>query len=201
MECPGLIEATRLHAMEHIGYSAHTEPERGVTMHMPSPGWGGSTRGLGTLIAVLMRYPEVSSVQCNPEAKTIQVTFVIRGAVDSDMWTRIEEDSLAALTTYRQMTRRPLTIIELSHDVSVDVTTMELTRDTETVSVEEIGILIEILREHAELTVLYDPHDLLEEDMMVQEETIQERLQTLIQEGSGQLVAMRDEGRVLIFNT
>lgn len=170
-------------------------------MHMPSFGWGGSTRGLGTLIAVLMRYPEVSSVQCNPEAKTLQVTFVIRGAISGDTWNALHENAQAALESYRHMTKRPLNTIELAHDVSSDVTTVELIRDTETVSVEEIGILIEILRDHAALTVLYDPHDLLEEDMMVQEETIQERLQTLIQEGSGQLVAMRDEGRVLIFNT
>ncbi len=170
-------------------------------MHMPSFGWGGSTRGLGTLIAVLMRYPEVSSVQCNPEAKTLQVTFVVRGAISDGVWMPLVDNATASLISYRQMTRRPLSTIELARDVSSDVTTIELTRDTDTVSVEEIGILIEIFRDHAELTVLYDPHDLLEEDMMVQEETIQERLQTLIQEGSGQLVAMRDEGRVLIFNT
>lgn len=170
-------------------------------MHMPSFGWGGSTRGLGTLIAVLMRYPEVSSVQCNPEAKTIQVSFVIRGALEDSLWAQVLEESLASLTTYRQMTRRPLESMDLTHDVSTDVTTVELTRDTNTVSVEEIGIIIEILRDHAQLTVLYDPHDLLEEDMMVQEETIQERLLTLVEEGTGQLVAMRDEGRVLIFST
>lgn len=170
-------------------------------MHMPSYGWGGSTRGLGTLIAVLMRYPEVSSVQCNPEAKTIQVTFVVRGAISDAAWERVSDESQTALASYRHMTKRPLTTIDLIHDVSGAVTTIELTRDTDTVSVEEIGILIEILRDHAELTVLFDPHDLLEEDMMVQEETIQERLQDLIQEGSGQLVALRDEGRVLIFNT
>ncbi|PSR23814.1 MAG: hypothetical protein C7B45_02030 [Sulfobacillus acidophilus] len=170
-------------------------------MHLPSFGWGGSTRGLGTLIAVLMRYPEVSSVQCSPEAKTIQVTFVIRGAVPAKVARKILDDLRQSLLAYRQMTRRPLSLIALTTEVSSDVTTIELTRDTDTVSVEEIGICIEILRDQAELTVLYDPHDLLEEDMMVQEETIQERLQTLVQEGSGQLVAMRDEGRVLIFNT
>lgn len=170
-------------------------------MHMPSSGWGGSTRGLGTLIAVLMRYPEVSSVQYNPEAKNIQVTFVIRGAIAAPVWERVWDSAVSSLTAYRQMTKRPLAIVELTRDVSSDVTTIELVRDTQTVSVEEIGILIEILRDHADLTVLFDPHDLLEEDMMVQEETIQERLQTLVQEGSGQLVAMRDEGRVLIFNT
>lgn len=170
-------------------------------MHLPSFGWGGSTRGLGTLIAVLMRYPEVSSVQCSPEARTIQVTFVIRGEVATKASHKILEDVRESLVAYRQMTKRPLSLIDLTKDVSSDVTTIELTRDTDTVSVEEIGICIEILRDQADLTVLYDPHDLLEEDMMVQEETIQERLQTLVQEGSGQLVAMRDEGRVLIFNT
>lgn len=170
-------------------------------MHVPSSGWGGSTRGLGTLIAVLMRYPEVSSVQCAPEEKTIQVSFVICGTIGPASWDGLHEDVLFSLTHYRQMTKRPLTTIQFAMQVSGDVTTVELVRDTQTVSVEEVGILIEILREQANLTVLFDPHDLLEEDLMVQEETIQERLETLVEEGSGQLVAMRDEGRVLIFNT
>ncbi|NMP20819.1 hypothetical protein [Sulfobacillus harzensis] len=170
-------------------------------MNMPSFGWGGSTRGLGTLIAVIMRYPEVSSVQCAPEAKTISVTFVVRGIVDDEAWERVKDDVVTALASYRQMTRRPLNSIDLNREPAAGVTTLELMRDTDTVSVEEIGIAIEILRDQADLTVLFDPHDLLEEDMMVQEETIQERLLALIEEGSGRLVALRDEGRVLIFNT
>ncbi len=131
----------------------------------------------------------------------MQVTFVVRGAIDDAAWERVLDGAVNALVSYRQMTKRPLGTIELTRDIAGAVTTIELTRDTDTVSVEEIGILIEILRDHAELTVLFDPHDLLEEEMMVQEETIQERLQALVQEGSGQLVALRDEGRVLIFNT
>jgi len=163
--------------------------------------WGGSTRGLGTLIAVLMRYPEVSSVQYNPEAKTIQVTFVVRGAIADDAWNRVVDEVTTALIAYRDMTRRPLTVLELNADRAEPVTTVELTRDTDTVSVEEIGMTIEILRDQLELTVLFDPNDLLDEDLMVQEETILEQLEALIAEGGGQLVALRDEGRVLIFNT
>ncbi|MCY0879850.1 MAG: hypothetical protein OWU84_13045 [Firmicutes bacterium] len=170
-------------------------------MHTASLSWGGSTRGLGTLIAVLMRYPEVSSVQYNPETKTIQVTFVVRGVVPDDLWARLVDQVGTALTAYRDITRRPLQTLELSAERADPVTTVELIRDTDTVSVEEIGIAIEILRDQLELAVLYDPHDLLDEEMIVQEETIQEQLEVLIAEGSGQLVALRDEGRVLIFNT
>lgn len=170
-------------------------------MQLPSFGWGGSTRGLGTLIAVIMRYPEVSSVQCDPEAKTMQITFVVKGALDHKSWLKVAEHARDALISYRELTRRALLSIDLTRTVIGEVTILELIRDTDTVSVEEIGILIEMLRDHCELAMLFDPHDLLEEDMMVQEETIQERLQALVQEGSGQLVALRDEGRVLIFNT
>jgi len=37
--------------------------------------------------------------------------------------------------------------------------------------------------------------------MIVQEEHIQERLETITRIGAGHLVALRDEGRVVIFNT
>lgn len=175
--------------------------ERGGIMHMPSLGWGGSTRGLVALIAVLMRYPEVSSVQYTPESQNLQISLVVRGRLESDQWDELKEQLIGALVTYRDMTKRPLIGIALSHTVVQDMTMLELVRDAQTLSIEEVGILIEMVRDQTELAFISDAHDLLEEDMMVQEETIHERLKAVQEEGSGQLVALRDEGRVLIFNT
>lgn len=170
-------------------------------MNVPSYSWGSSTRGLGTLIAVLMRYPEVSSVQYNPEHDTLSVNFVIRkqlsGETWNDTWQQLEE----VLETYRHVTGRPLKTIELDSSQLDTVTSVELTRDVATLSVEEIGMAIEVLREIFEGEVLADQHDLLEEEMMVQEETIQERLEAIKRGASGHLIAMRDEGRVVVFNT
>jgi len=168
---------------------------------MTTYGWGGSTRGLGTLIAVIMRYPEVGSVQCDPEAKALQVTFVVRGPLSEETWAKLQEQTYDVLASYRQITGRPLKTLTMSASEVGELLSIELTRDTDTVSVEEIGMFIEVLRDHFNLSVLADPHDLLEEEMLVQEETIQERLAAVVQHGSGQVVALREEGRVLIFNT
>ncbi len=148
-----------------------------------------------------MRYPEVGSVQCDPEAKAFKVTFVVRARLAPEEWQNIRDHIGDILASYRDITGRPLRRFELTTEEVGELTSLEMTRDTETVSVEEIGMVIEVLRDHFALAVLADPHDLVEEDMLVQEETIQERLQDLVQHGSGQLVALREEGRVLVFNT
>lgn len=168
---------------------------------MPSFGWGGSTRGLGTLIAVMMRYPEVSAVQCDPEANTMSITFILPRAIEETLWQGFSDQLQEVLGSYRDITGRPLHHLELNRTEFGDVTSIELRRDTKTVSVEEVGMAIEVLRDAFDGGAIADPHDLLEEEMMLQEETIQERLADLIQHGCGQLVALRDEGRVVVFNT
>lgn len=170
-------------------------------MQVPASGWGSSTRGLGTLIAVMMRYPEVSSVQYDPDDKTLSVSFILRRALEEPTWQGLADHLSDVLTTYRAVTGRPLGTIALSRLSLGSVTGLELTRDVLTVSVEEVGMTIEVLRDLFDTDVLADPHDLLEEEMLLQEETIQESLEAIVQGGSGHLVALRDEGRVVVFNT
>lgn len=170
-------------------------------MSIPSSGWGTSTRGLSTLIAVMMRYPEVSSVQYDPDTKTLSVGFILRRTLTDDAWQHLADHLSDVLTAYRGITGRPLVTVQLTRLELGPVTGIELTRDALTVSVEEIGMSIEVFRDFYEGDLLADPHDLLEEDMMVQEETIQESLEAIVRDGSGHLVALRDEGRVVIFNT
>ncbi len=168
---------------------------------LSSASWGSSTRGLGTLIAVMMRYPEISSVQYNVEDSTLSCTFILRRSLEESLFQSLEAQVTEVLETYRVVTRRPLTAIRMTHVVMDQATEIELVRDTETVSIEEVGMAIEILRDVFEQDLMSDSHDLLEEDLMLQEENIQAGLEALKRDDAGRLVALRDEGRVMVFNT
>ncbi len=170
-------------------------------MNLSSSGWGSSTRGLGALITVMMRYPEINSVQFNPDDRTLNMTFIVRKTLDEATWQQFNDQLQDVLQTYRWVTERPLTDINLDRLEWDTATIIELRRDIETVSVEEVGMMIEILHDWFEQDVVTDSHDLLEEELMLQEETIQANLEALGQESHGHLVALRDEGRVVVFNT
>jgi hypothetical protein len=57
------------------------------------------------------------------------------------------------------------------------------------------------LRDRFEFDVAADPNDLLEEEMLVQEENIQAGLEALKKGSAGHLVALREDGRVVVFKT
>ncbi len=170
-------------------------------LNMPSSGWGTSIRGLGTLIAVVMRYPEVSSMQYNPESETLTLAFIVRRNLEPSVWSELDLAIREILVAYRSLTRTPLEMLELDAMTVESVTVIEVTRDAKTLSVEEVGMLIEMLRDRFEFDVAADPNDLLEEEMLVQEENIQAGLEALNKGSNGQLVALREDGRVVVFKT
>lgn len=153
------------------------------------------------MIAVMMRYPEMSSVQYQPEDGTLTMVFILRRSLSDEEWGSWAPATCELLETYRHLTGTPPTVLELRR-TSVDHSTMiELVRDVKTVSVEEAGMMIEILRDQFGPDLVADPHELLEEEMIVQEENIQANLEALKKGASGQLVALRDDGRVMVYKT
>lgn len=153
------------------------------------------------MIAVMMRYPEMSSVQYLPEDGTLTMVFMLRRSLSDREWATFAATACELLETYRHLTGTLPTVLEVRR-TSVDQSTLvEVVRDVQTVSVEEAGMLIEVLRDQYGGDLVADPHELLEEDMIVQEENIQANLEALKKAASGQLVALRDDGRVMVYKT
>ena len=148
-----------------------------------------------------MRYPEISSVQYNVEYSTLSATFLLRRTMEVQPFEVVVNQLVEVLETYRLVTRRPLKVVDVQHVVNDQVTEVELIRDIETLSVEEIGMTIEVLRDTFTSDLILDSHDLLEEELLLQDENIQAGLEALKRDDARRLVALRDEGRLMVFNT
>lgn len=140
-------------------------------------------------------------MQYNPESESLTLAFIIRRNLDPSQWSELETAIRETLVAYRSLTRTPLSVLDLLAMAVEGVSVIEVTRDANTLSVEEVGMLIEMLRDRFEFDVAADPNDLLEEEMLVQEENIQAGLEALKKGSSGQLVALREDGRVVVFKT
>ncbi len=140
-------------------------------------------------------------MQYNPEPESLTLAFIIRRNLDPSQWSELETAIRETLVAYRSLTRTPLSVLDLLAMAVEGVSVIEVTRDAKTLSVEEVGMLIEMLRDRFEFDVAADPNDLLEEEMLVQEENIQAGLEALKKGSSGQLVALREDGRVVVFKT
>jgi hypothetical protein len=176
---------------------------RGVMSVTPrNPNGYGHTRGVSTLIAVLVRYPEVSSLNFDPETNILTVSFCINARLDEARRHHLEAAVREVLQAYREMIDAPpATVFTLQCDSMESVTVISLARDVETLAVEEVGLAIELLRDEAGPELVTDPNDLIEEELIAQEETIQATLESLKDTPGGSLLALREEGRILVFNT
>jgi hypothetical protein len=171
-------------------------------MAQRSNGWATSPRSVGTLIAVLVRYPEVSSLDFVPGDGLLTLSFCLRTELTPATFQALRDRLHEALETYRALIRAPEPIhCEFSQDSMQSVAILTLTRDIETLTVEEVGMVIEILRDEFGQDLVADPNELAEDEMLAQEETIQATLESLQESPGARLFALRDEGRVFVFNT
>jgi hypothetical protein len=173
-----------------------------MTERMVPTGMGG--RGVGALIASLVRYPELSSLDFHPEAGRVTLSFCLRGSLSRERAETLADALMEVLLTYHHLLRFPLAgegVAEFSTESQEPLTILRLTRDIHSLSPDEVGMVIDLLRDQCGAELLTDPNDFSEDDLLDQEETIQAALDSLAQEPGRRLFALREEGRVLVFNT
>jgi hypothetical protein len=160
------------------------------------------TNSAGLLVSILLRFPEVGSVTFDPVHHSLRFTLLVRGRLDAEAFGRVRElleDSVRAFGTLQGAEPRLLDVERTSFQ---RVTAIELVRDVETLTREEIAMLIELARDgFGDGLVVESDGSLVEEDLIVQEQLIDAALDDLRDSrGQQNLIAYREGGRVMVFN-
>ncbi len=160
------------------------------------------TGSAGLLVSILLRFPEVGSVTFDPLSHSLRFTLLVRGRLGADAFGRLRallEDSVRAFGSLQGAEPRLLAVERTSFR---SVTAIELTRDVETLTREEIALLIELARDgFGDGLVVESDGTLVEEDLLVQEQLIDAALDDLRDaRGQQNLIAYREGGRVMVFN-
>jgi predicted ribosome quality control (RQC) complex YloA/Tae2 family protein len=149
-----------------------------------------------------VRYPELSSLNFEPETGLLTIAFCVRSDLQPEQVTELRGALAEVLEAYRGLIGAPAPTTETLHVESMEsITVVTVVRDVESLTVEEVGLTIEMLRDAAGQDLVADPNDLIEEELMAQEETIEATLESLKNTPGGTLLALREEGRILVFNT
>ncbi len=160
------------------------------------------SRSVGLLISMLVRYPELGTIKLDPARQTLRFTFLVTRLLEDQEFHDFRDHVITALETYTFLQDRPMETADVSRECYDDLTVISVTRDVQSLSQEEISLLIEVLRERFRKHLVADFNDsLLEEDLLMQEQIIGEMLEDLrdsVQEKN--LIAFREGGRVLVFN-
>jgi len=160
------------------------------------------SRSVGLLISILVRYPELGTINYEPHHKTLKFTFLLTKLLTEREFSHWERMLTLSLDTYWYIQKRRARVFETHRSAFGKITVLEIVRDIDTLTREEISLVIELVRaEFGQLLVIDAEESLLEEDMVLQEELIQQMLEDFkLSRQDKNLIAFREEGRVLVFN-
>jgi hypothetical protein len=157
---------------------------------------------IGLLISILVRYPEVGTINFDPQSHELKLTFIVSGKYNEK---EIEEFLIIlrnSMILYHQLERIKPQVMSIDWQSCDNYTILDLIRDVDTLSHTELSFIIELFETHFnQVLVMESNEQLWEEDLQLQDEIIGHMLES-IKNGmpDKKLIAYREEGKVLVFN-
>ncbi|OPY58208.1 MAG: hypothetical protein A4E55_01103 [Pelotomaculum sp. PtaU1.Bin035] len=160
------------------------------------------TGSVGLLISILVRYPEVATINFDPENQLLRFTFMFSKVLDDNELSNLKAKLMDSIEVYNFLEGKETSLISLSGQYCDNLTIIEIQRDVETLDQEEIALIVELFRQCLNNSLVTEENvQCIEEDLIAQEEMIGHMLESM--KGSSQdkyLFAFREEGRVLVFD-
>ena len=159
--------------------------------------------GANLIISMLVRYPEIGTINFNPEINLLKLTFMISGIPTAGDFESSKQLIINSIAAYH--------MLEGINDISVaielssyeQVAMVTVIRDVQTLTRGEINLTIKLLRERFGDRLVADHNDaMLEEDLLFQEEVIEDMLENMRKQDNDHhnLIGIREDGRVFVFN-
>ena len=124
-------------------------------------------------------------------------------AIPSDIeFATLKKLLIDSISAYTMLENLPVAISEFELYPYEQVAMLSILRDFNSISKNEISLIVALLQENLKNYLIIDPnHSLVEEDMLSQEEVIEDMLENIKNHKIlHPLIGIRENGRVLIFN-
>ena len=160
---------------------------------------GRAQDGVGLLTSILLRYAEVGSVHYWCEQHALKFTFMItKLQVDSSLQDMLKP----AVEFFNQLEGRTMRVFDITYRNEEKVCVITVTRDVDSMTQREVGLIVELLKRKFHKQLLYEEMYLPEEEQIFQEEMISQMLYSIQSDTMKKnVVALREEGRVLVFKS
>lgn len=155
---------------------------------------------VGLLVSILVRYPEVGTINVDEVEQLLTLTFYL--AEDLSEHLPCHEHLTESLMLFNQLEGRKCRVCSLCLSRDEVVTTLEIVRDIETVTLSELNLLVNLMRQSYYEQLVTDVVDEIpEEEQLIQDEIIKHMLDIVrTKKLDKSVLALREEGRVLVFN-
>ncbi len=160
------------------------------------------THEISLLVSILIRYPQISSLNYDPHGEMIRFGFLISEEISTERVLGFNQLLKSSLEAFHHLDGSEDFHVEVNVQSVDKITSMEISLYISTLSRDEISLLVLLLQDAFANHLVMDIHDpTIEEEMQLQEEIIDSMLMDL-QSGTHDrnFIAFREEGRVMVFN-
>ncbi len=160
------------------------------------------SNSMNLIAFLLVRYPEIGSVRFDPRQKTLQFSFVLTKELSAEEKLEFRKHLLLSLESISQLLEKDFCKTEINFTSCDNLNFLEVTRDVNYLSQEEIALITGVVRQFFETSLLLEQEEMIQEDdIALQEEMIDHMLEDLKDSHhEKRLLGFREEGRVLVFN-
>ncbi|MBZ4653258.1 MAG: hypothetical protein JG781_596 [Peptococcaceae bacterium] len=156
---------------------------------------------ISLLTSLLVRYPEVGTINYSPRGHLLKLKFILKEELDKKTIRQISEELENCIYTYMYYeSKSEPKYLKTKYNVGSGITIFEITRDAGTLTQKEIGLIICLLRERLNHSLVTDGYFAQDDELIEQDDFIRHMLDNLRGKNlKNGLIAVREEGRVLIF--
>src|SRR5665648_2786 len=155
--------------------------------------------GVGLLSSILLRYAEVGSAHYWRDQHALKFTFMIQ---EHQEVASLREILQPALEFFHKLEGHSMRVFDLACRSEENVCVITVTRDVDSMSQREVGLIVELIKGNYKKQLLYDELYLPEEEQIFQEEMITHMLSSIHSNDINKnVVALREKGRVLVFKS
>ncbi|MHB8927715.1 MAG: hypothetical protein ACYC9Q_08675 [Bacillota bacterium] len=161
-----------------------------------------ASNSVSLLISMLVRYPELATINFDPRRQTLKLTFLLTRVLSEEEFRAFQGRLLDSLAAYAWLEGLEAVTTEVGLTRYGEVSVVEVTRDVRSLSQGEVSLTIDVIRGLFTSALVVDRGESVqEEELAAQEELIEQMLEDLRESRSDKnLIAFREEGRVLVFN-
>jgi hypothetical protein len=161
---------------------------------------GTQSRLVSLLISTAVRYAEFGSIRFDPRTGTMRLAFLLKGELSPEEHldaTRVIMDLVEVYTGLRGVESR---VVDVEIDALGPLSVVTVIRDVQSLTPGEIYTLVEFFRDRFGGQIATEPFPYMgEEEWMAQDEWIEEVVTGLSPTSGKHLIAIREDGRLMVF--
>ena len=163
-----------------------------------------SMEGVSLLVSILVCYPEISTVNYEPEGASFHFTFAMKSIPQKEDYERVGNLLQESILTYHSLEGYEARRIEIFLEGQGHTAFFHIVRDVKSISQGEISLISSIMHENFKDILIRDASqktDDMELDISAREDAIDHMIHSLnFSRFPNRLIGIREEGRVLVFN-